>query len=392
MIQPLEVAELYIALFGRAPEGEGLKYWLDEAQKNNWDLAQLADAMIQAAKKYPGYEHIDNPKILIESIYQNVLGKSYQEDSNGTNYWITKIKEGYDKGFIVTEILRTAIEQYPNDPATQTLLKRAQLGLEVAKRVPHFEGDFTLFKKIIHEVKPNSDIFAILKKHHLDTPPVMDFQETQSYFAENQHQQTETSYISYQSIKYFLLNADEEDLINAPDGEYEIIQNKDGTITIIPKGEMPITGNEIGNLIIKHLPQDVDVTLKVNSAATEDVQVSDLNGHFQIPYSQPNKVLVQDLNFDTIGEGFQISLQHLKGDILDADNFVWVHLNGYANGVYMGTNVHGNLIVDLKATEKYNPSTGELDYVPSQDSHIYLQTPEGYTVDLLPLVEGYLHF
>ena len=131
-----DVAALYVAIFGRAPEGEGLNYWVNLAQQNNWSLAQLADAMIEAAKQYPGYENIDDPQTLVEALYQNVLGKTYQDDPDGINFWVSKIQEGLDKGSVVEAILQTAIEQYPNHPATKTLLNRVDVALYTAQKIP----------------------------------------------------------------------------------------------------------------------------------------------------------------------------------------------------------------------------------------------------------------
>jgi len=44
-----QIVELYIALFGRAPEGKGFNYWKSQASANNWDVIELANQMYNAA-------------------------------------------------------------------------------------------------------------------------------------------------------------------------------------------------------------------------------------------------------------------------------------------------------------------------------------------------------
>ncbi len=392
MLTPLEVSQIYIAIFGRAPEGEGLKFWLNTAYQNNWNLAQLADAMIQAAKAYPGYENIDDPQTLVEALYKNILGKTYQDDPDGINFWVSKIQGGFDKGYVVKEILRAAIEQYPDNPATLTLMKRASLGLEIAKRIPKFEGDFSLFKEIIQEVKEDSDIYEVLKKHHLDIQPVMDFDNLQPPVEDIPDQNTnESSYPVYNSLDDLLINLDGEDLINTPDGKYDIIQLNDGSITVVPDGENNITGSDIGDVIIQHLPGGVNISTNLTSAVNVGGEGElSLEGHFQIPYTNPNSLIVNDLNLTEKLENGFISLEHLKGVIEENGNVIGIDLKGYVKENIEGTLVEGNLIAKAWIGKIYDPSTGELNYQLSPDSQIVLQTAEGYGIDLTPYLMDYL--
>ena len=50
------ISALYIALFGRASEGAGNKFWLNAANTQNLSMADIANAMLNtnAAKEYFG--------------------------------------------------------------------------------------------------------------------------------------------------------------------------------------------------------------------------------------------------------------------------------------------------------------------------------------------------
>ena len=128
MISQENIAQLYIALFGRAPEKEGFDYWYNLAISKNWDLVTLANNMFFAASQtFPEYNDIEK---VIESIYLNVLGKSPQDDPEGIQYWINQINSGNTTvGKAAADIIYVALNQYQGTPAVKTLLNRVQLGL-----------------------------------------------------------------------------------------------------------------------------------------------------------------------------------------------------------------------------------------------------------------------
>ena len=165
MLTREQISELYIALFGRLPDGEGLAYWEKEAQEKNLDLKTLAQEMYVAALEYPNYSDLKDPQKLVEAIYENVLGKTYNDDPDGINYWTEQIKEGHlTAGEVAGAIIYSALTEYPDHPATKTLLARAEAGLKVADIFEQFEGDFTPFKELCQEIKTEDDVEkAVLK-------------------------------------------------------------------------------------------------------------------------------------------------------------------------------------------------------------------------------------
>jgi len=128
-----QVAELYIALFGRAPDGEGLYYWLDMANAKGWDIETLADNMFYAAsQQFPEY---GNVRTVIESAYQNVLGKSPEEDPEGIDYWVQEVLNGkLTVGQAVAAIIYVAKTEYPDHPATKVLENRTEAGVYIADK------------------------------------------------------------------------------------------------------------------------------------------------------------------------------------------------------------------------------------------------------------------
>ena len=164
-VEMKDIAKLYIALFGRAPEGDGLAYWYQQAADKNWDMAELAQAMYTAALQYEDYANLSDARTLVESIYENVLGKTYNDDPEGINYWVEQIEnEKITPGEIASIIIKTAEEQYPEHPATKTLENRAEFALYVAQKFKKFDGNFTEFKKFIDVVNDDPASIELAKK------------------------------------------------------------------------------------------------------------------------------------------------------------------------------------------------------------------------------------
>lgn len=97
-----QVSELYVAIFGRASEREGNKYW----QTINGDISFIANNMLNtdAAKEYFGATLNDN-KSFIEFIYKNTLNKTYAQDSKGIDYWTNQLNSGVSKGDVVSSMI-----------------------------------------------------------------------------------------------------------------------------------------------------------------------------------------------------------------------------------------------------------------------------------------------
>jgi len=121
MLSKTDVSSLYVSLFGRASEGEGNTYW------QSYDsLEAAAEAMLEteAAQDYFGDTLNDN-EAFIESIYENTLNKTVEDDPDGIAYWTAQLDNGATKGEVTAQLVE-AIKTYapgaenydPDDAAT----------------------------------------------------------------------------------------------------------------------------------------------------------------------------------------------------------------------------------------------------------------------------------
>lgn len=86
--QRTQVSQEYVALFGRAPDSEGLGYWVQQ-MVNGKTINQIANDMfnVSAARVY--YPAFATNQEIVNSFYKNVLGRD--ADAEGSAYWTAKL-------------------------------------------------------------------------------------------------------------------------------------------------------------------------------------------------------------------------------------------------------------------------------------------------------------
>lgn len=113
-----QVSQLYVALFGRAPDGEGLGYWVGQldAGKTMVDVANTMYATAPARVLYPSF--LTNEEI-IGNFYTNVLGRT--ADAEGLLFWTAKLNAaGATAGSVIAEMINVVANYSGTDPAGLT--------------------------------------------------------------------------------------------------------------------------------------------------------------------------------------------------------------------------------------------------------------------------------
>ena len=159
-----QVAQLYVALFNRAAEGEGLRNWM--ADGVNKTMAQVADTMLQApAVKTYFNGAIDNDRDFVEMIYKNILGKDYAQDPNGIDSWVLHLQLGHTRGETLVKLFEVAqsdIARAADPVAAKVFENKIAISEYVSQRIGNVDKDeegnynYTLFKQIISETNANN--------------------------------------------------------------------------------------------------------------------------------------------------------------------------------------------------------------------------------------------
>ena len=108
------VTELYVSLFGRAPESAGLAYWVVELH-NGASLKDIAQRMYEvtpARNYYPAGVTSDE---IVAKFYQNVLGRV--ADEQGLKFWTAEMnKPGSTPGSVLVDMIN-AVNAYAGSDA-----------------------------------------------------------------------------------------------------------------------------------------------------------------------------------------------------------------------------------------------------------------------------------
>ena len=85
------VFRLYKAAFAREPDEDGLKFWVDKANKG-LEVAKIATGFMESEEFSSTYgENVSNA-VFIENLYINILGRAGDED--GTQFWEDHLDNG----------------------------------------------------------------------------------------------------------------------------------------------------------------------------------------------------------------------------------------------------------------------------------------------------------
>ena len=182
-----EVAQLYVALFNRAPEGAGFKAWINFG--HNKTQAEIAQLMLEspAAIEYYG-GRIDQDKDYIELIYKNILGKDYTKDPDGINAWVKHLQLGHSRGETLVKLFEVAqsAEAKAADPVAAKIFEnKTAISAYMAEKIANIETsvsgsyDYKPFQEIIktttdtnfEEQKAKIDALAASTVHTLTTEP-----------------------------------------------------------------------------------------------------------------------------------------------------------------------------------------------------------------------------
>ena len=183
-----QVAQLYVALFNRAPEGDGFNAWVAAGATKT--VAQMANEMLASPATPPYFASmgvdVSTDRGYVELIYKNILGKDYTQDPDGINAWVRHLQLGNSRGDTLVKLFEvaTSAEARAADPvAAQTFANKTEISAYMAQKISQIAQDnsgnydYTPFQEIIRttnstnltEQKARVDQLANTAYHTLTT-------------------------------------------------------------------------------------------------------------------------------------------------------------------------------------------------------------------------------
>ena len=107
----VDVSNLYVALFGRAPDGEGLGFWANMLATGT-SLVSVANTMFATAPARTYYPSFATNQEIISGFYLKVLGRT--ADTDGLAYWTAKLTAtGGTPGSVIAEMISVVTSWTP---------------------------------------------------------------------------------------------------------------------------------------------------------------------------------------------------------------------------------------------------------------------------------------
>lgn len=109
-----QVSQLYVALFGRAPDAEGLGFWT-QMLADGASVVEVADTMYATDPARSYYPLFLTNEEIIASFYENVLGRP--ADAEGLAFWTAKLNApGATPGAVIQEMIDVVVNYTGTDP------------------------------------------------------------------------------------------------------------------------------------------------------------------------------------------------------------------------------------------------------------------------------------
>lgn len=120
-----DVAKLYVATFNRAPDSDGLDYWVNTSFDGKATIEQIAASFFDQAETIALYPTTTTDTAFVESIYQNIFARA--ADAAGLAYWTGELGASLTRPLMIEAMKNGAL----GDDAT-LLTNKASVGLAFA--------------------------------------------------------------------------------------------------------------------------------------------------------------------------------------------------------------------------------------------------------------------
>ncbi|MGE4373715.1 MAG: DUF4214 domain-containing protein [Xanthobacter sp.] len=144
-----QISQLYVGYFDRAPDPEGLNYWIGRLNSGEMTINQIAQSFSEQPEALETYPYLRYPNLLegdteqfITEIYQNMFNRD--PDAEGLAYWTEQLTSGaVPVGDFIASVAGGATNSAAGQDLT-TLTNKTDVGLTYADAVAQANVDWTV--------------------------------------------------------------------------------------------------------------------------------------------------------------------------------------------------------------------------------------------------------
>jgi hypothetical protein len=133
-----QITSLYIGYFGRAPDPEGLTYWVGRYE-DGFSLAEIAESFSVQPESTAKYPYLANPVLassglFIQQVYLNLFNRL--PDPEGEAYWAEQLENGMDVGEFILNVISGAV----TEPDASIIANKVDVGVDFAESAANVPG------------------------------------------------------------------------------------------------------------------------------------------------------------------------------------------------------------------------------------------------------------
>ncbi|MDD2356300.1 MAG: DUF4214 domain-containing protein [Thiovulaceae bacterium] len=123
-----QVAEIYVATFGRAPDSAGLDYWVNSSGLTN--IEDIASSFFDSPEAHAAYPAGTSTAQLVTTAYENLFNR--EPDTAGLNYWVGQLdNHAFSQSLMLQALINGALDTAAGNDAT-LMNNKVQVGLDFA--------------------------------------------------------------------------------------------------------------------------------------------------------------------------------------------------------------------------------------------------------------------
>lgn len=107
---------LYVAYYNRAPDQDGVNFWIDQASRNGnaSALLSISEGFSNHPQFREDYPASDTTRQFVTKVYNNILNRA--PDAGGLDYWVAQIDAGLPKTEFIVTYVNLVLDYSENDP------------------------------------------------------------------------------------------------------------------------------------------------------------------------------------------------------------------------------------------------------------------------------------
>jgi len=149
-----DITGIYVATFNRAPDAQGLNYWMNDSGLDN--IEDVASSFFDSTEAQEMYSATSS-SYMVETAYQNLFAR--EADTEGLAYWTNEL----DNGYFSQSLMLQAMSNGALGQDAMILENKTTVGLDYAERgIDDMNNALSVMDNITYEYSSVEDAYELM--------------------------------------------------------------------------------------------------------------------------------------------------------------------------------------------------------------------------------------